>query len=859
MHVQTFDFQGGAENFDIRFPAGEGLRLALLNAPAGGVKVLTIGENPNLEPLIEVQGQSQFEVEADDLEAIPEGRLCRFNIWHSLGGEMDLIAEGRFLRRASLAPDLPASPFEVTEAAPILLMDGDSVMHNMPGTRVFLQQLVGHQFRFPEGFVHATGGDSARKIWFGTPEIVAQIVPDQTVVVMGPVGANQTLDDDSFEEITSFLDQTFTALLAAGAHVIAVPTLLDGMGITTQDAKKSALAAWVTAYETGGVVTYLGVDHSVAAHARFHAVDVGGFDRDTMKSDVSHPNAVGARYLAGQIADRLAGLVSADVFAAPEIDNLLGAASTFRTGVAASTNGVAGTVPQDWTVARTEGSDVWTCGYGVDNSFEVSVTDTQGDGTCTISLPGLAVDALAGDILNFVAEVEIAEAAVGLKSVGVVALGSSPMTLNTDWAAEAGRYNLRTPDAAYGADTAQQTVQVVIKVAAGASVTVKLHRATAFIAGNVANKFQISGTPSEGLVLGAAYSFVPQTSGGTAPFVFDLAGGVLPTGLALNAATGEISGVASEASLAEGLALRVRDSEGATAVLPYFAINVIGGDVPVNQLLPVIDTLSPSVGDVLTATTGSWSNSPTAYQYQWLSSGSEISGATAVSYEVQPQDVGQTLSVRVIAINASGSSSPAQSAATNAVVAASGGSASWDSNINTGAPLELAYSDADRQVSATADISGVRHTRGVTVLTGKVYLEFDLGPQVLGVGLATSGTTALNGGAFGTGRCFWSGSYVFHSAGNTAMGASLLDGDVVQLAVDLGTSEFWMRRNGAGDWNNDAAADPATGGGGLDISGMTGDIFAYAGLQNDSTASVTLQGTADRQSYGAPAGFAPLG
>ena len=858
MHVQTFDFQSGAENFDIRFPAGEGLRLAILNAPAGGVKVLTIGENPNQQPLIEVYGQTQFELEAEDLEVIPEARLCRFNIWHSLSGEMDLIAEGRFLRRASFAPDLPASPFEVTESAPILLIDGDSVMHNMPGTRVFLQQLVGHQFRFPEGIVHATGGDSARRIWFGTPELVAQIVPDQTVVVMGPVGANQTPDDDSFEEITSYLDQTFSALLAAGAHVVAVPTLLDGLGVTTQDDKKSALAAWVAAYETGGVVTYLGVDHGVEAHAGFHAVDIAGFDRDTMKSDVSHPNALGARYLAGQIANTLAGLVSSDVFAAPEVTNLLGAASEFRAGVAATANGVAGTVPQDWSVARTEGSDLWTCGFGEDNSFEVSVTDTQGDGTCAISLPDVAVDALAGDILNFVAEVEIAGAPVGLKSVGLVALGSSPMTLNTDWAAEAGRHFLRTPDVAYGANTVQQTVQLVIKVATGATITVRLHRATAFIAGNVANKLRISGVPSEDLALGAAYSFVPQSSGGVAPLVFDLAGGVLPAGLALNAATGEISGTASEASLAEGLALRVRDSAGATAVLPYFAINVTGGSVPVNQLMPVIDNLSPSVGDQLTATAGSWSNSPTAYQYQWLSSGSEILGATAASYVVQAQDIDQTLSVRVIAVNSSGSSSPAQSAATNVVVADSGNGASWDSSINTTAPLELAYSDADRQVSVTADISGVRHTRGANALTGKVYLEFDLGPQVLGVGLATSATTALNGGAFGTGRCFWSGSYIFHSAGNTAMGASLLDGDVVQLAVDLGTSEFWMRRNGSGDWNNNSAADPATGAGGLDISAMPGDVFAYSGLQNDSTASVTLQGTADRQIYVAPAGFAPL-
>src|SRR5579875_1892045 len=79
-------------------------------------------------------------------------------------------------------------------------------------------------------------------------------------------------------------------------------------------------------------------------------------------------------------------------------------------------------------------------------------------------------------------------------------------------------------------------------------------------------------------------------------------------------------------------------------------------------------------GDTLTTTTGSWSNSPTSYAYQWrdcTSTGcTNISGATAASYVLQSSDVGDTVDVVVTASNAGGSSS-ATSAPTATVTAAS--------------------------------------------------------------------------------------------------------------------------------------------------------------------------------------------
>ena len=96
---------------------------------------------------------------------------------------------------------------------------------------------------------------------------------------------------------------------------------------------------------------------------------------------------------------------------------------------------------------------------------------------------------------------------------------------------------------------------------------------------------------------------------------------------------------------------------------------------PVNTAAPVI-TGSAVQGQVLSASTGSWSNSPTSYGYQWQdcdSSGgacSNVGGATSSSYTLGAGDVGHTVVVVVTASNAGGSAS--QASMSTAVVTASG-------------------------------------------------------------------------------------------------------------------------------------------------------------------------------------------
>ncbi len=89
---------------------------------------------------------------------------------------------------------------------------------------------------------------------------------------------------------------------------------------------------------------------------------------------------------------------------------------------------------------------------------------------------------------------------------------------------------------------------------------------------------------------------------------------------------------------------------------------------PSNTSLP---SISGTVGQgfTLTATTGSWNGSPTAYAYQWNADGVAISGATASTYLLTSAELGKAITVTVTATNSTGSTA-ATSAATSAVAAA---------------------------------------------------------------------------------------------------------------------------------------------------------------------------------------------
>jgi hypothetical protein len=107
--------------------------------------------------------------------------------------------------------------------------------------------------------------------------------------------------------------------------------------------------------------------------------------------------------------------------------------------------------------------------------------------------------------------------------------------------------------------------------------------------------------------------------------------------------------------------------------------------VPADSGAPAISG-NPAVGQTLTCSTGSWSNSPTGYSYLWKRDGSPIAFAIQSTYQVASADAGHNLTCQVTAYNAGGAGQPATSAAVTVGAATSGGGGTPGSRGTAGCP-----------------------------------------------------------------------------------------------------------------------------------------------------------------------------
>jgi uncharacterized membrane protein len=88
-----------------------------------------------------------------------------------------------------------------------------------------------------------------------------------------------------------------------------------------------------------------------------------------------------------------------------------------------------------------------------------------------------------------------------------------------------------------------------------------------------------------------------------------------------------------------------------------------GSAYPAGLLQPPINTTAPTItgtgvfGTLHTAGTGTWTQSPTSYAFQWQRNGVNIAGATSSTYTPVAGDVGANLTVQVTATNAVASTS----------------------------------------------------------------------------------------------------------------------------------------------------------------------------------------------------------
>ena len=90
--------------------------------------------------------------------------------------------------------------------------------------------------------------------------------------------------------------------------------------------------------------------------------------------------------------------------------------------------------------------------------------------------------------------------------------------------------------------------------------------------------------------------------------------------------------------------------------------------LPVNSEAPEI-TGTPTEGETLTVSNGTWSNTPDTYARIWMRDGLVIAGESAATYELAEDDVGAAITASVVATNL-GVPAVATSAATDEIAAA---------------------------------------------------------------------------------------------------------------------------------------------------------------------------------------------
>ncbi len=759
----------------------------------------------------------------------------------------------------------PPQPITVTADAPLLLIDGDSIM-DYNATRLVLEHYIGHQYRKPLDYNQARAGDTTQQILDGTQGVLDQIETGRTIVLVGPTGANQSAGSNTFAEISAQQQQIYDSYLSAGAIVVAVPTLpeTDEFGGLEE---KDALLAWVGAHQTGGTVLYDGTSYDVTARANFYAVDIGTPDRTqtgsaaygpsdfnpyTMKNDQTHPNGEGSRYLAEKIAAVLGGLVTSDVFSAIP-SNLLGANAGFAGSVAATRPGIVGTVPTGWDVSRSGGETTWSCSKDANDHLVASVVGAGNNSVLSVAIE-VDVNGNVDDVFDMVIEAEVAGSENGFRGLRIIAETGTDQQGDASFYPGRSTLTLRSVSVPSAASEVTKTFTIQVLVETGATVAVTFKRALVFPVSTSAVPLAVSGLPSTTAQVDNAYSFVPAVTGGTPPYAFDLASGTLPSGVGLDVSVGTIAGTPAAAGTFSGIVLRVTDDLGQTALLPSFDLEVLPQDVPQNAALPSLSTNTPNEGQEVLVTTGTWTNNASAFEYRWLLDGTVVAGATLDAFTPLIGSAGQVLTAEVRAQNGGGWSNWTSTLASAPIAPQSGDApVPWDTAIASGE--DLVFSDGDRTITNTHATNN-RHCRGTQPISGKIYFEIATTLEVRGVGVGDETMTALQTKTLGVNCAYWTGTGVLNGSTNN-VGGSYSAGDVVQVAVDRDANLLWVRKNGVGDWNGNSAESPETGAGGIDIAGLTSTtIFPMVSLKPGGIA--TLQGSPDRVAYTVPAGFSTL-
>lgn len=175
----------------------------------------------------------------------------------------------------------------------------------------------------------------------------------------------------------------------------------------------------------------------------------------------------------------------------------------------------------------------------------------------------------------------------------------------------------------------------------------------------------------------------------------------------------------------------------------------------------------------------------------------------------------------------------------------------WDSEET----ISVTLSGGNLVATATAATGQVRAIDYRT--TGKLYFEvaFDASGGNSGTQVGVCGTAAdLFNGTFMFAYNGQTGNYAVGNGGPSGTGLGALNSATACFAIDVPNKKGWVRKNG-GLWNNDAAANPATGTNGIDLTAIAVDgLQPFCTQSNTGVATANFGSSAFAQTV--PSGFA---
>lgn len=176
----------------------------------------------------------------------------------------------------------------------------------------------------------------------------------------------------------------------------------------------------------------------------------------------------------------------------------------------------------------------------------------------------------------------------------------------------------------------------------------------------------------------------------------------------------------------------------------------------------------------------------------------------------------------------------------------------WSTSASPGSSWSFSNGDRTATVSSGSGVREVVGTLGRS--TGKRYFEIvKTTSGTFGTGvrdeygfslLAFAGNTAADGASFRRGGA------IFQGATNVLAVAALADGDVVSVALDLGTGNYWFGRNGT--W---VQGDPATATSPVGTVSTGVSYYPGASSETPSPCVVTLNSSYSQFVYAPPSGF----